>query len=163
MAHIFSKTIVTNLKYLIGNKSLNTKQCPAGLPLTIIPLNLYGKHWGLGRIPTNSQNLLVFPTSKILLNKFTSSIIKSFAPSPSNSSLISSPYTSFICSCSHSCCITFFNFRLYMYAHVMLILINQYLLNFVFSITKALSGQISPEKHFYYSHLLMLFGKLCFS
>ena len=76
---------------------------------------------------------------------------------------ISSPYTSFICSCSHCCCFTFFNLRLYMYAHVMLILINQCLLNVVFSITKALNGQISPKQHFYYPHLSMLFGKLCFS
>ena len=67
--------------------TFHTKQCPAGLPLRIIPLNLYGKHWGWGRIAANSQNLLIFPTRKILLNKFTSSIIKSFVPCPSNSSL----------------------------------------------------------------------------
>ena len=69
----------------------------------------------------------------------------------------------FICSCSHCCCIIFFNFRLYMYTHVMLILINQCLLNVVFSITKALNGQISPKQHFYYPHLSMLFRKFCFS
>ena len=62
---------------------------------------------------------------------------------------ISSPYTSFICSCSHCCC--------------MLILINQCLLNVVFSITKTLNGQIYPKQHFYYPHLSMLFGKLRFS
>ena len=87
VAHIFSNTIMTNLKNLIGNEFLITKQCPVGLPLTIIPLNLYGEHWGWGRIPGNSQNLLIFLTRKILLNKFTSSTTKSFAPSPWNSNL----------------------------------------------------------------------------
>ena len=67
--------------------TFHTKQCPAGLPLRIIPLNLYGKHWGWGRIPANSQNLLISPTRKILLKKFTSTTIKSFVPSPSNSNL----------------------------------------------------------------------------
>ena len=86
-AHIFSNTIMINLKNLIGNKSPNTKQCPAGLPLRIIPLNPYVKHWGWGRIPVNSQNLLIFPTRKILLNKFASFIIKSCVPSPSNGNL----------------------------------------------------------------------------
>ena len=47
----------------------------------------------------------------------------------------------------------FFEFRLYMYPHVMLILINQYLLNVVCRITKALNGQISSKQHFYYPHL----------
>ena len=45
-AYIFSNTIMTNLKKLIGNERLNTKQCPAGLSPRIIPLNLYGKPWG---------------------------------------------------------------------------------------------------------------------
>ena len=60
-----------------------------------------------------------------------------------------------------------------MYAHVMLILINQCLLNVVFSITKALNGQISRKQHFYYPPpfntiwkpllLLMLFSSLSHS
>ena len=87
VAHIFSNKIMTNWRNLVGNKSLNIKQCPARLPLRILPLNHYGKHWGWGRIPANSQNLLISPTRKILLNKFTSSTIKSFVPSPSNSNL----------------------------------------------------------------------------
>ena len=37
--------------------------------------------------------------------------------------------------------------------HLMLILINQCLLNVVFSIKKVLNGQISPKQHFYYPHL----------
>ena len=56
----------------------------------------------------------------------------------------------------------FFKSRLYMNTHVMLILINQCLLNVVFSITKALTGQISPKYHFYYFHPSILFRKLCF-
>ena len=45
-----------------------------------------------------------------------------------------------------------------MYAHVMIILINQCLLNGFFSISKALNGQSSPKQYFYYPHLSMLFG-----
>ena len=89
-AYIFSNIILSNLKKLIGNKSLNTKkQCPAGLSSRIIPLNLYGKPCGWGRISANSQKFINFPHFSnliILLNKFTSSTIKSFIPSPSNSS-----------------------------------------------------------------------------
>ena len=81
VVYIFSNTIMTNLKKLIGNKSLNTKQCPAGLSPWIIPLNLYGKPWGWGKYQPTANNLLIFPSRKILF--------------------ISSPYTSFICSCSH--------------------------------------------------------------
>ena len=87
VTHIFSDTFMTNLKTLTGKKSLHTKQFPAALPLRIIPLNLYGKHWGWGRIPANSQNLLISLTRKIFLNKFTSSTIRRFIPSPSNSNL----------------------------------------------------------------------------
>ena len=37
--HIFSFTILTYLKKFIANKSLNAKQCPAGLSPRIIPLS----------------------------------------------------------------------------------------------------------------------------
>ena len=147
---------MTILKKLIGNKSLNTKQCSAGSFPRIIPLNLYGNPKALRRIPANSQKFKNFPFHKNLLEKRTSST--------STAIFISSLYRSFICSCSHCCYIFFFFFksRLYMNTHVMLILINQCLLNVIFSITKALTGQISPKYHFYYFHLLMLFRKLCF-
>ena len=55
---------MTNLKKLIGNKSLNTKQCPAGLSPRTIPLNLYGKAWGWAKIPTNSQKFTNFSLQK---------------------------------------------------------------------------------------------------
>ena len=79
---------MTNLEKLVRSKSLNTKQCPAGLPSRIIPLNLYGKPCGWGRISANSQKFINFPNFSnliILLNKFISSTIKSCIPSPSNS------------------------------------------------------------------------------
>ena len=97
-----------------------------------------GKLGDGGKYQSTAKNLLIFPSRKILFS--------------------SSPYTCFICSCSHCCCIIFFKFRLYMYAQTMLILINQCLLIVVFSITKALNGQISPKYHFYYPHLSVLFG-----
>ena len=75
---------------------------------------------------------------------------------------ISSLYKSFLCSCSYCCCIIYLTSCL-MYAHVMLMSINQCLLNVAFSSTKALYGQIFPKQHFYYPHLSMLFGKLYFS
>ena len=78
--HIFSSY------RFVAEGTFHTQQCPAGLPLRIILLNLYGKYWGWGRISANSQHFLVSPTRKIL-NKFTSSTIKSFVPSPSNSNL----------------------------------------------------------------------------
>ena len=84
-AYIFSNTIMTNLKKLIGNKSLNTKQCPAGLSPRIIPLHLLGNPGGLGEYQPTGKNLLTFPTRKILLDEFTSSAIKSVILSPSNS------------------------------------------------------------------------------
>ena len=92
-AYIFSNTIMINLKYFTGNKSLSKKQCPAELSPRIIPLNIYGKPWGWGRIPANSQKFSNFPTRKILLNKFTSSTVKSVIPSPSNSNFhLITPY-----------------------------------------------------------------------
>ena len=60
-AYIFSNTITTNLKKLIGNKSLNAKQCPAGLSLRIIPLNLYGKPWRWGKRPAKNQKFTHYP------------------------------------------------------------------------------------------------------
>ena len=57
VAYIFSNTLTTDLIKLIGNKSLNTKQCPAVLCTRIISLNLYGKPWEWGRIPAKCQEL----------------------------------------------------------------------------------------------------------
>ena len=67
-ACIFSNTIMPYLKKLIGTKSLNTKQCPAGLSPGIIPhyspRTLMGNPRGWGRIPPNSQKFTHFPHQK---------------------------------------------------------------------------------------------------
>ena len=52
--------------------------------------------------------------------------------------------------------VSFFVIASLMYTHVMLILINQCLLNAVFSTTIALNDQSSPKQHFYYPHLSLL-------
>ena len=153
---------MTNLKKLIGNKSINTKQSPAELSPRIILLNLYGKPWVWGEYQPTAKKLSIFATRKILLKKLTFSAIKSVIPSPSNSNFYIIPYTGFICSCSHCCCIIFLTADL-MHTYMMLILINQCFLNVAFSMTKALNGQSSPKQHFYYIHLSMIFGKLCIS
>ena len=62
--YIFSNTIMTNLKELIGSKSLYTKQCPARLSPRIIPLNFCEKPWGWGRIPAGNQKCTHFPHQK---------------------------------------------------------------------------------------------------
>ena len=70
---IFSYTIMSYLKKLIGTVSLNTKQSPTVLASSIIShylLNIYGESWVWGRIPTNNQKIFLF-------NKFTSSVINS--------------------------------------------------------------------------------------
>ena len=94
VACIFSYTIMTYLKKLDGTKTLNTKQCPAGLSPRIIPhitsfllkwpllwccfvgttlcglsplrLNLYGKHWGWGEILHKNYKFTHFPHHKKL-------------------------------------------------------------------------------------------------
>ena len=66
VAYIYKNTIMTNLKKLIRNKHLTTKQCPAGLSPRIIPLNPYGKPWTQGRIPAKSQKFTNFPHQKSL-------------------------------------------------------------------------------------------------
>ena len=119
--------------------------------------------WDGGEYQPTDKNLLIFPTRKILLNKFTSFTIKNAIPSPSNSNfhLIILYKDSFVAVVI--AVVSFFLTSGFMYTHVMLILINQCLLNVVFSMTKILNGQSSPKKHFYYPHLSMLFRKLCFS
>ena len=92
-----------------------------------------------------SKHLLIFPTRKILLNKYASSAIKSVIP-PSIKQQFSSHHpiqASFVAEV-----ITVVSLLLtsgFMYSHAMLILINQCLLNVVFCIAKVLDGQSSPE------------------
>ena len=63
-ACIFSNTIMTYMKRLVGTKFLTTKQCSADyLPQLdlIILLNIYGKTWEWGRTPPKSQKFTHFP------------------------------------------------------------------------------------------------------
>ena len=113
VACIFSYTIMTYLKKLDGNKTLNTKQCPAGLSPRIIPhttpfllkwpllsccfvgptlcglspfLSTFMENLGDGGKPyTTAKHLLIFPIRKSSLHRFTSFVIKSVISSPSNS------------------------------------------------------------------------------
>ena len=66
-ACIFSNTILTYLKKLVGTKSVNSKQCPAGLSRRIIP-HYPPKHlWktlGMKKNPTNSPKFTYFPHQK---------------------------------------------------------------------------------------------------
>ena len=123
------------LDYLIQN---SVQQSYLSELYSIIPLNIYGKPLGWGRIPPNSQNFTYFPHQKNALNKFTLSTTKvSFVA-------VAIVVVSF-----------FFNFRLYVhmcYASF----IDRCLLNVVFSMTKALNGQSSPEKKLYSPHLSVL-------
>ena len=58
---------------------------------------------------STAKNLLISPSRKILLDKFTSSTIKRYTTIFHQISVfISLPYTSLICSCNHCCCIIIF-------------------------------------------------------
>ena len=56
------------------------------------------------------------------------------------------PSTSFIYSCSHSCCFFFLTLG-FMYRYIMQILISQWLLNLICSMKKALNGQNSSKQN----------------
>ena len=63
-ACIFSNTIMTCLITFVGTKSLNTKQCPEGLSLRIIPHYLRKHLWetlGMGKNPTQQPKIYSFP------------------------------------------------------------------------------------------------------
>ena len=85
---------------------------------------------------------------------------KSVTSCTSNSNFYLITQKSFIVSCSYWYCIFFFLTSGFMYTYAMLILINGYLLNAIFSITKELNGQNSSQKSFHFPHLLRLFWKL---
>ena len=58
---------------------------PTRCGLFPLPVNIYGKPWGCGKILPNSQKFTHFPHQKIPLNRFKSFNVKSFICSPSNS------------------------------------------------------------------------------
>ena len=82
-ACIFSYTIMTYLKKLVGTKSLNTSQRPTGLSL----FNIYWKLWRWGKNPTQQSKIYLFPPAKkSSLTHFHLQLSKvSFLP-PSNNS-----------------------------------------------------------------------------
>ena len=55
---------------------------PTRCGLFPLPLNLYGKLWGWGKILPTVKNLLISPIRKILLNRFKSYTVKSLISSP---------------------------------------------------------------------------------
>ena len=147
-ACIFSYTVMAYLKKLIGIKSLNTKQCLAGLS----PRCCFESY-------QTAKTLLIFWTRQVPFNRFTSSSIKSVIPSPSNSNfhVITLCKLQFVAAVIPA--VSFFLTSGFMYTHFMLILINRCLLNVVFSMSKVLNGQSSPKENFNSLHLSMLFGK----
>ena len=77
------------LKKLVGTKSLNTNQFPAGLSPTIIhhftPKTFMGNPRDGGKSHPTAINLVIPSTRNIPLSKLTSSAIKSAILFPSNS------------------------------------------------------------------------------
>ena len=116
-----------------------------------------------GEYQPTAKGLLIFVTRKIPLNKFISSAIESVIHPPikyqfSSNHSIQVSFVAVVIAV-----VSFFLTTGFIYTHVMLISINQCLLNLVFSMTKALSGQSYPKQSFYYPPLSMQFGKFCFS
>ena len=141
---------MTYFKKFAGTKSLNTKHCLAGLSLRIIS-HYPPKHLRetLGIWENLTQQAKIYsspPPEKSPLINLHLLVSKVSFLSHQIAIFIQLLYISFICSCSHCCCIIFFLTSGFMYTYVMPILINQCLLNVVFSMAKALNGQSSPSK-----------------
>ena len=107
-----------------------------------------------------TKNLLIYLTRKILVNKFTSSTIKSVIPSPSDTNFHLITLYKLHLQLQSLLLHQFFLTSGFMCAHVMLILIHQCLLNVVFSIYKSIEWSNFSQEYFYYFHLPMLFGKI---
>ena len=90
---------------------------------------------GAGESHPKAKNLLIFPTRKIPLTKFTFYPIKSVFPSPPNR--MQATQDSFIAAVI-AVVSFFFNFKVYV--------LTRCLLNVVFSMTKAWKGQNFPSK-----------------
>ena len=83
-----------------------------------------GKPVDEGRILSSSKKMPIFRTRKIPLTN-----------------------TSFICSCSHCCCIIIFLTSGLIYRYIMLILISRGLLNLICTMTKAFNDQNSSKQN----------------
>ena len=113
----------------------------------------------MGENPTQQpKNLLNYPTKKISFIKFTSSAFKYviFSPSKSDFHLITlyEPHLQL-----QPWLLYHFLTSGFMHICVLPTLINRYLLNVVFDMTKVLNGQSSPKKNFYSLHISILLGK----
>ena len=107
-------------------------------------------------------NVLIYPTRKFPIMKFTSSTIKSVIPSPWNSNFhLVTLYKLHLW--LYPWLLSHFLTSIFMYTCVVLILINRCLLNVIFSMTKALDDQSSFKQNFYSLYLSILLGKLCLS
>lgn len=116
--HIFSFIITIYLNNFIGIKSFNTNQCPSELSPWIIP-----------------------PCILYLTKYVTPTLIVPVAPSRYNHPIqdlfiaaVIAVLSLFLSSC-------------YMYAYITLVLINQCVLNIIFSMAKALNGQNSSKQN----------------
>ena len=115
-----------------------------------------GKTGDGGEYQSTARNLLISPCRKIFLDMYLSPTIKSVIPSTSNRNFYLITLYKLHLQLQSLLLYYFFKFRLYIYRHVIIILIKQCLLNVILSITKELNGKISPKQHFYYLHLSML-------
>ena len=76
----FSNTIMTNLKKLIGNKSLRQNNVQQDYLPEFFRQIFIGNPGYIEEYQPTVKNLLIFPTRKILLNKFTFSDTKIVIP-----------------------------------------------------------------------------------
>ena len=136
---------MTYLKKLIGNK-FQQNYLPELLP--IVPLNIHRKPWRWGESHPTAKNVLIYPTRKIPVMKFTSAI-KSVIPSLWNSNF-------HLLVTIAMAVVSFFNLHMAHMCCVVLILINRCLLNVVLSRKKALNNQSSLKQKFYSLHLSIL-------
>ena len=106
-----------------------------------------------------AKTLFIFPSRKIPLTKFTSSLMKSI--------ISFSQISNFrvMTECKLHLLVVFVAVSLYLtlgflYTCVMLTFINRCLLNVVFSMTKALNGQNSPKQNFHSPHFIAIWKTL---
>ena len=96
------------------------------------------------------ENPSILPIGKTLHSKFTFTGIKSVILSLSNSNFHLITLYRLHLQLQSLLLYHFFLTSGFMYIHVMLVLINQCLMNVVFSMAKALNGQSSPKRNFYF-------------
>ena len=125
---------------------------PPGLDCSPLPWSFMGNLGNGEKSYSTAKNLLISAIRKIPLNRFKSFAVKSFISSPSSSNF----QVTILCNI-HLLLQSFLlyhilNFRLYVHTcHANLT--NQCLLNFAFSMTKALNDWSSPKQNFHSLYL----------